>query len=318
MREIAVSGSYITPAHKNEITALAEDSGFTVSYYPDDAPALRDGIGRFEVLFGFPPAEWLQNARSLRWLSSSAAGVERYIGALPPGCLLTSGSGAYGISISEHILMVLLMLLRRMPEYLPTLEDRAWTHFSPVRSIDGSHCVLLGTGDIGFSAARRLRALGASVTGINRSGHASHSAFQRVYPVSELDHVLPTADVLILSLPATPETRGILSRERLALLPPSAYVVNVGRGCTIDQDALVEALQNGRLAGAALDVMMPEPLPPDHPLWDCPNTILTPHCSGTMSLSQTCDRAVDIFLRNLGRYAAGEPLDHLIDPSVGY
>lgn len=318
MRKIAVCGSYITPTHKNEITALAEASGFSVSYFPDGSPALRDSIGEFEVLFGYPPPEWLQNARSLRWLSSSAAGVERYIGAMPPDCVLTSGSGAYGTSISEHILMVLLMLLRRMPEYRPTLAAREWAHFSPVRSIDGSHCVLLGTGDIGFSAARRLRSLGASVTGINRSGKASHAAFQRVYPAEELDRVLPTADALILSLPATPATRGILSRERIALLPPSAFVVNVGRGCTIDQDALAQALQEGRLAGAALDVMTPEPLPPDHPLWDCPNTIITPHCSGTMSLSQTCDRAVDIFLRNLTRYAAGEPLDNLIDPAVGY
>ncbi len=123
---------------------------------------------------------------------------------------------------------------------------------------------------------------------------------------------------MILALPATPETVGILSRERLSLLPSSAYVVNVGRGSAIDQDALADALQNGRLAGAALDVMTPEPLPAGHPLWNCPNAILTPHVSGNMALGQTCDLAVALFCRNLERYAAGSPLENRIDRAKGY
>ena len=139
-----------------------------------------------------------------------------------------------------------------------------------------------------------------------------------VVPTGELDAVLPQADVLIMALPATRETVGILSRKRIALLPSAAFVINVGRGTAIDQDALVEALQSRRLAGAALDVMTPEPLPADHPLWTCPNTILTPHVSGNMSLGLTCDLDVDMFLKDLARYAAGELPENLVDRTRGY
>ena len=168
------------------------------------------------------------------------------------------------------------------------------------------------------SAARRLRALGAAVTGVCRSGRAEEPAFDRVLPVGQLNELLPQADALVMALPATAETAGVLSRERIALLGPQALVVNVGRGSAIDQPALVEALTARRLAGAALDVMEPEPLPPDHPLWQCPNTILTPHVSGNMALGLTCDLDVDMFCRDLGRYAAGEPLENLVDRSRGY
>ena len=171
----------------------------------------------------------------------------------------------------------------------------------------------LGTGDVGRSAARRLKALGASVTGVCRSGRSEEPAFDRVLPIGRLDELLPQADALVMALPATAETAGILSRERIALLGPQALVVNVGRGSAIDQPALVEALTARRLAGAALDVMEPEP-----PLWQCPNTILTPHVSGNMALGLTCDLDVDMFCRDLGRYAAWEPLENLVDRRRGY
>ena len=121
-----------------------------------------------------------------------------------------------------------------------------------------------------------------------------------------------------MALPSTPETVGILSRERISLLPEHAYVVNVGRGSAIDQQALGDALRAGKLAGAALDVMTPEPLPTDDPLWDCPNIIITPHVSGNMSLGLTCDIDVDMFCADLERYAAGKPLHNLVDRIRGY
>ena len=177
---------------------------------------------------------------------------------------------------------------------------------------------MLGTGDIGANTARRLKALGASVTGVCRSGRSGEAAFDRVVPIGELDSVLPEADALIMALPATGETAGILSRERIALLPERAFVVNVGRGSAVDQTALAEALRAGRIAGASLDVMTPEPLPEDDPLWDCPNLLLTPHVSGNMSLGLTCELAVEMFCADLERYAGGEPLKNLVDRSVGY
>lgn len=320
MREIAVCVGFMNDKYRRTISEAAEKLGFSVFCYDSEA-ALAEEIGRYEVIFGHPSPELLRKAENLRWLCSDFAGVEKY---LPeevwphPDCLLSNASGAYGPTISEHIIMVLLMLLRRMPEYQAALSRREWPYFAPIRSITGSHAVLLGTGDIGSNTARRLKALGARVTGVCRSGEAKEPAFDRVLPLAELESVLPEADVLILALPATAETVGVLSGERLALLPETAFVINVGRGSAIDQNALVEALQSGRLAGAALDVMTPEPLPGDHPLWSCPNTVITPHVSGNMSLGLTCDLDVEMFCRDLARYASGEPLEHLVDRVRGY
>ncbi len=323
MKKIAVYVSFMNDAYRRQIDSAAQSLGFYVDYYNSntDTEALAARIGDYEVIYGHAAPSQLKNAENLRWLCTDFAGVEPYLDPAVwprPDCLLSNSSGAYGPSISEHIVMVFLMLLRRMPEYQAALADRQWPYYTPIRSITGSHAVLLGTGDIGRNTARRLKALGASVTGVCRSGRSSEPAFDRVVPTGELDAVLPRADVLIMALPATRETVGILSRKRIALLPSAAFVINVGRGTAIDQDALVEALQSRRLAGAALDVMTPEPLPADHPLWTCPNTILTPHVSGNMSLGLTCDLDVDMFLKDLARYAAGELPENLVDRTRGY
>ena len=320
MRKLAVCVTFMNEKYRRQIDAAAEAAGFMVHYY-DTQAALTPHIGDYEVLFGHPVPALLRQASQLKWLCSDYAGVEKYLddAVWPrPDCLLSNASGAYGPTISEHILMVLLMLLRRMPEYQADLCQRQWTFHTPIRSIIGSHVVMLGTGDIGSHTARRLKALGASVTGVCRSGRSKEPAFDRVVPIQELDSVLPSADALVMALPSTPETEGVLSRERIALLPERAYVVNVGRGSAIDQNALVEALMQRKLAGAALDVMTPEPLPADDSLWDCPNTIITPHVSGNMSLGLTCDIDVDMFCADLARYAAGEPLANLVDSTRGY
>ena len=323
MRKIAVYVSFMNDRYRAQLRTAAAEQGFDLDFYDcsRDSAALLDRIGDYEVIYGHPDPAWLKQADRLRWLCSDFAGVEKYLDeAIWPsqGCLLSNSSGAYGPAIAEHIVMVLLMLLRRMPEYQSALAERHWPCLTPIRSLAGSRVVALGPGDVGRSAARRLKALGASVTGVCRSGRSEEPAFDRVLPIGRLDALLPQADALVMALPATAETAGILSRERIALLGPQALVVNVGRGSAIDQPALVEALTARRLAGAALDVMEPEPLPPDHPLWQCPNTILTPHVSGNMALGLTCDLDVDMFCRDLGRYAAGEPLENLVDRRRGY
>lgn len=236
-----------------------------------------------------------------------------------PDCLLTNSAGAYGATISEHLIMALLMLMRRMPAYLQGNARQEWTPAMEMRSIQGSPITCLGTGDICTTFARKAKLLGAGpITGVNRSGRADGSVYDRVLPIARLDEILPETHVLVMALPGTPETVGTLSRERIALLPSDALVLNVGRGTAVDQEALMEALNGERIAGAALDVMVPEPLPQGHPLWQTRNLVLTPHISGNMSLGYTRDQAVEIFCENLTRYAAGEPLHHLVDRSRGY
>lgn len=320
MRRLAVCVDFMNDTYRRRIDGAAAQWGFLAHYY-DSQAALAPHIGDYEVLYGHPAPALLKRAGGLRWLCSDYAGVDKYLddAVWPrPDCLLSNSSGAYGPTIAEHVVMVLLMLLRRMPEYQRAMAGRGWPFLSPIRSITGSRVVMVGTGDIGSNVARRLSALGAEVTGVCRSGRSEEGAFHRVVPTGELDSVLPQADALILAVPATPATAGILSRERIALLPERAYVVNVGRGSAIDQGALTEALLCGRIAGAALDVMTPEPLPGDDPLWDCPRVILTPHISGNMALGLTCDRDVEMFCADLGRYAAGERLNNLVDRARGY
>ena len=318
-RIICVVNEFITDARRRQIDAAAEKHGFSVRYYQTKADA-SGHLADCEVLFG----HWrslLKEAPMLKWYCCSYAGVDPYQPPFrfPEGVLLTNSSGAYGVTISEHIMMVTLMLQRRMLDYAQIVRDRGWTNDLPVRSIQGSRLTLLGTGDIGTTFAQRAKALcPASVTGVNRSGRVPDPVYDRVMPMAELDRVLPETDILVMSLPSTPKTVGILSRERLALLPESAILVNVGRGSAIDQDALMDELNAGRLAGAALDVMTPEPLPADHPLWTTKNLLITPHVAGNMTLGYTCNKTVSMFCDDLENYAEGRPLKHLVDLKRGY
>ena len=172
--------------------------------------------------------------------------------------------------------------------------------------------------DIGVNVAERLLGMGAAkIIGLSRSGRPD-PAFDEVYPISKLEELLPQTQTLIMALPGTAETHHILNRERIALLPRDAYVINVGRGSAVDQEALADALNAGLLAGAALDVFVPEPLPEDHFLWDTKNLILTPHVSGNLTLGYTCDLNVQMFCEDLANYAEGRPLNGLVDRKLGY
>lgn len=156
------------------------------------------------------------------------------------------------------------------------------------------------------------------IRGVSRSGISKEDVFDEMYKVSDLDKLLPGTDVLAMSLPATAETENILNKERLALLPEGAYVVNVGRGSAVDEDALMEALESGHIAGAALDVFKTEPIPEGSRLWNTTNLLITPHVAGNLTLEVTKDRNVEMFCEDLKNYAAGKPLIHLVDRVRGY
>ena len=321
-RDICVYLEFLTPAHKAQIEKAARETGFSVHFFDlDQFEEARACLQHCEVLSAHDLALLKAAPASLQWYCCSFAGVDIYCKDpsvfANPQCLLTNSSG-YGVTIAEHVVMVTLMLLRRMPEYEEVVRQRSWSNQLPIRSIRDNEFTILGTGNIGVNVAQRRRGMGAAkITGLSRSGRPS-ADFDQVLPISRLDEVLPETKILVMALPSTPETENILSRERIALLPPEAYVINVGRGTALDQDALTEALNSRRLAGAALDVMVPEPLPPDHPLWNARNLILTPHVSGNMTLGYTCDVNVEMFCRDLANYAAGRPLVNLVDRTLGY
>lgn len=321
MKKIAAADVFFTPEHLEMIQKTSAECGYSVDIYPD-GHLPQDKAAEYEVVYGCCPPQELKAAANLKWFCSSFAGVDIYMdeSIYPhPGVLLTNSSGAYGITIAEHIIMVTLMLLRRMPEFEKVVRERGWLRSLPMRSICGSDITILGTGDIGNNFARRAKALGArTVRGVRRTRKAGDPAYDEMYTFAELDSVLPKTEILVMALPSTPETLHILNRQRLALLPEGAYVVNVGRGTAVDQEALMDALNSGHLAGAALDVVVPEPLPKDHPLWDTKNLLLTPHISGNMSLGITCDLDVELFCEDLKNFAAGKKLERFVDRSLGY
>lgn len=322
-RTICVCVEWLSEGQRDLIRRVASELGFRTEFFlPGEEGAAKACLRRAEVLLGHSPELLAAAGPQLRWYCCTFAGVDPYCDDpslfANPDCLLSNSSGCYDETIAEHMVMATLMLLRRIPAYQRITQARGWENQLPVRSIREVGICVLGAGNIGSSYARKALALGARpIVGVSRGGRA-REPFARVVPIGRLEEALPTADVLAMALPGTPQTAHVLDARRIALLPEGAVVINVGRGSAIDQPALVDALRDGHLGGAALDVMTPEPLPADNPLWDAPNVFLTPHVSGNMTMGWTRARCVELFCEDLCNYAAGRPLARLVDRDLGY
>ena len=318
MRTMIVAIHMLPNAQRARIAAAARANGITPVFLETPEEAL-PWVEEAEIIFADAP-ELARKATRLRWMSTPSAGVNRYSRAdfVSPDAVLTNASGAYGVTIAEHIVMVTLMLMRRQLEYGAFVQQHQWKRRLAVRGLYDCRAALLGTGDIGCTAAKRLRAFEpARLTGVNRSGRNPEGLFDKVYTLDALETALAEADLAVLSLPGTAETEHVLNAQTLACLPNGAIVVNVGRGSAIDTPALMAELRAGRLS-AALDVFETEPLPEKDPLWDCPNLLITPHVAGDMTLPHTVERIVDMFLTDLEHYCKGEPLEQRVDLERGY
>ncbi|MBC5659748.1 D-2-hydroxyacid dehydrogenase [Anaerosacchariphilus sp. NSJ-68] len=292
--------------HQEFVYCLAED-------------VTKEVIRDAEVILGNLDPAFLQYAEELKWLQLNNAGTEGFCdGALPKGVMLTNATGAYGLAISEHMIGVLFELQKKLNLYEKNQREHLWKKEGHVQVIEGSRVLVIGLGDIGTAFARKMKALGCRTTGIKRREGRKPEGVDDLYTLERLDLELPKADIVALSLPGNEDTRHILNEERIALLKKNAVVINVGRGITVDTEALTRALQEGRIAGACLDVTDPEPLPPEHPLWEMENVILTPHVSGGYSLPETLERILTICIENLECYVVKRPLRNLIDFRTGY
>jgi D-2-hydroxyacid dehydrogenase (NADP+) len=263
-------------------------------------------------------------APKLHWLHSTAAGVGQlmYPELRASGIAVTNASGVHTIPIAEHVLGLLLALARRFPSSFRHQAARHWGQQDiwnePVRprELRGATLVLVGLGAIGREVARLARALGMQVIAVTRSGSPAPDLADRVAPATELDSTLARADFVVLAAPETPETRHLMNAARLAHMQPSAYLVNVARGSLIDENALVAALKENRIAGAALDVAGEEPLPESSPLWTLENCFLTPHLSGASDA--LWERQAELLLDNLDRWFSGRELRNRVHLGRGY
>lgn len=272
------------------------------------------------ILGNLASPQQLSCCKSLKWIQLNNAGTEGYCipGVLPDGAVLANATGAYGLAISEHMIGCLFELRKKLHLYYQNQLKHDWHSEGHVGVIEGSTVLIIGFGDIGSTFGKKMNALGCHVIGIKRRPGEKPDWLDGLYSMDHLDELLPKADIVAMSLPGNTFTYHTLSKDRIKLLKKNAIVLNVGRGTAIDTDALTEALNNHAIAGAALDVTDPEPLPADHPLWDCPNAIITPHISGGFSLPETLEQIVDLFAKNLNHYFSGENLENIIDLTTGY
>ncbi|MBI2461097.1 MAG: D-2-hydroxyacid dehydrogenase [Candidatus Rokubacteria bacterium] len=271
-------------------------------------------LAEAEVLYtwGFP-GELLPRAKRLRWVQIMGAGVDRFLTApLPPGVKLTRAPGVFGPWMAQYALGWLLWVTQRMEAVRQAQQARRWAPFNADR-LHGRTLGILGAGSIGRAIARAARAFGMRVTGVTRSGRRV-AGVDRVYGRGALRAFLREADWVVVVLPLTPETRGIIGEPELRAMKPSAWLVNIGRGALVEEAALIRALQERWIAGAILDVFPKEPLPPEHPLWALPNVVVTPHIAGP----STPEEIAPIFNANLRRYLADRRLLGLVDRRRGY
>jgi glyoxylate/hydroxypyruvate reductase A len=259
------------------------------------------------------PAGLLAGATHLRWVQGMGAGVERLlVPELAPHVRVTRVAGIFGPWMAEYTLGWCLWTTQRMEAFRTSQRQRRWAPVDPV-PLRGQTLCVVGLGDIGRSIARAARALGMQVIGVSRSGRRSPEA-RRVYRTGALRAALAGADFVVLTLPLSDETRGLLGPLELAAMKPTAWLLNLARGPIVVETALLDALRGGRIGGAVLDVFDTEPLPVDHPLWGFDNVVVTPHISGP----STPREIGPIFNDNLRRYAAGRPLRHLVHRPRGY
>jgi phosphoglycerate dehydrogenase-like enzyme len=296
-------------------------AGVTAVTYPAAAPVPEEHRdAEAMVVWGSSVADLAAVAGRmprLRWVQSLAAGPDAVLAAgFPPDVVVTSGAGLHDATVTEHALALVLSLVRRLPAAARAQAEHRWARelggLQPlhpegaVTTLLGARVLIWGFGAIGQTLAPVLRSLGASVRGVARSA-GRRSGFE-VVAEDGLDAELRRTDVLVMVLPSTPATRHALDADRLAALPAHAHVVNVGRGSTVDEAALVAALESGRLGGAALDVTGTEPLPADSALWDAPGLVLTPHAAGGRPVG-----ADELVAVNVTALLAGGPLRNVVD-----
>jgi len=298
----------------------AEGGNFDCQFvYKEDGLSAVD-LEDVNVVIGNLPPELAKGAPKLEWLQLNSAGADPYAqpGALPPGCRLTSASGAYGLTVSEHMLALTFALVRRLEQYVLNQTRREWSARGSIISVEGATILVLGLGDIGGSYARKVHALGARVIGVRRRVGEKPDYLDELHAIDELDSLLPRADIVAMVLPGGKATDHLMDERRLRLMKKGALLINCGRGNAIDPEALKNVLRDGHIGGVALDVTEPEPLPPGDELWNFDNVLITPHVAGWFFLSKTVDRIVDIAAKNLRAWTTGGELVREVDVKTGY
>lgn len=301
--------------HIEKIRAVLPDTEIVIGTYNGTTA---DDLKDIDVIFGNVQPKLLETPNNIKWIQLGSAGADEYVPAVKNGMLITNATGGYGETISEHILGMLLMLQKKFHIYYDSMKEGIWKRRGEVLGIRGSTTLVVGMGDIGGKFAEKMKMLGAYVIGIRRSDMRKPEWCDELYTIDHLEELLPRADSVVLVLPQTKETVGIMDKSKFDLMKDKSIFINVGRGSAVVQEDLIDALNNGKIWGAGLDVVNPEPLPEEHPLWSAKNLLITPHTSGGFSLPKNTDDILEIFFENLKRWSNDKPLLNIVDPETGY
>jgi glyoxylate/hydroxypyruvate reductase len=262
--------------------------------------------------------EIVQRAPRLRWVQSSSAGVGEWIrrlGLVDTPIVVTNAAGMHARPLAEFAVFAMLYFAKRWPHMAAEQRAHHWERCA-IDTLTGKTLGIIGLGRVGQEVAQLAQPFGLRVIGTRGSRLDTPPAVERVYPASEFTEVLSRSDYLVLSVPHTPQTEGMLGAAQIATMKRSAVLINIARGVVVDENAMIEALRTGGLAGAALDVFRKEPLPAESPLWDMPNVLVTPHSMSTAYTENAW--LTDLFCENLRRYLDGEPLRNEVDKIRGY
>jgi phosphoglycerate dehydrogenase-like enzyme len=286
-------------------------------------------LDRAEVLFGVPGdsaddlAEVVTGLPRLRWVHATSAGAGEQVrrAGLPAEALervaVTTSSGVHAVPLAEFAIFGLLAVAKDLPRLIEDQRARAWPEVrQPFRELSGQTLFLVGLGEIGREVARLGKALGMRTVGVRRTEGPPPECVDEVHGPQRLAELAGRADAMVVSLPLTDQTAGLVDRATIERLPPGCIFVNIGRGAVVDEPALVDALRDRRIAGAVLDVFATEPLPADSPLWTLPNVLVTPHAAALSAREN--ERITELFVDNLRRYLDGEPLVNVVEPGVFY
>ena len=305
------------PHTEESVKRFLEIPGCDVSIGARPEDISDEAYGEAELFFGRITPELLAKMPRLRFVQTTSAGANTY-GWLPDHIVLANAYGAYGDSIAEHMLTTTLMAMKRMPDYLSMQERQEWGLLYDIDRFEGSKILSVGMGAIGTAYLRRSAALGAICFGVRRTVHDKPDFVSELTDPDGMDRLLPEMDVVALSLPGTDAVKGMFDERRLRLMKKSAIIVNVGRGNSIVTEDLIRVMESGHLKAACLDVMDPEPLPKDHPLWTTPRVYITPHMSGGYRAGVNYGRVVDVAVKNITLAAAGKAPVHIVDRELGY
>ena len=302
---------------KEKYYAAAPDCKFEFRKWNDYT---EEAVAGKEIIMGNIPVGLIKYADSLKWIQLHSAGNDAYARdpSLLKDIILTNASGCYGLVIAEYMVGAVIGSQMNLFKYDRAMKRREWTDEGRIHSVMDSTTVVLGLGNVGSEFAWRMHALGSKVIGVKRTPGAKPDFVDELCTIDKLDEVIPQADIIAVTLPATKDTYHLIGKAQFELMKNTAILVNTGRGTVVAQKDLADALNSGKIGGACLDVYEKEPLPEDDPLWDAKNVFMTPHVSGGWHLYSTVEKINELALRNLKTYLAGGKLENMVDLSRGY